>query len=207
MIFAKQHQRRIANLKNTAMGFLGRLRANRDGTAMIEFALVGPVLILLLLGTFELGAVMLTSTLMEGALRDASRYGVTGQELNEDARLARIREILGERTLGLVDLDTARIEVLVYPGFADIGQPEGFIDANANASYDAGETFTDTNGNGTWDADSGVPGPGGSGDIVLYRLIYDWPLITPLISSILGSDGTLALTASLVVRNEPWEEP
>ena len=116
-------------------------------------------------------------------------------------------EIVGERTLGLVDMSTAQIEVLVYPGFGDIGKAEDFVDGDGNGTYDAGETFTDTNANGVWDADSGVPGPGGSGDIVVYRVQYDWPLFTPIFGSIMGGIETLPLTASLAVRNEPWEEP
>lgn len=174
---------------------------------MIEFAFAAPVLILFLVGIIELGMVLFASTLMEGALRDASRYGITGQEPNEAARLERILEIVGERTLGLVDMSTAQIEVLVYPGFGDIGKAEDFVDGDGNGTYDAGETFTDTNANGVWDADSGVPGPGGSGDIVVYRVQYDWPLFTPIFGSIMGGIETLPLTASLAVRNEPWEEP
>ena len=174
---------------------------------MIEFAFAAPVLILFLVGIIELGMVLFASTLMEGALRDASRYGITGQEPNEAARLERILEIVGERTLGLVDMSTAQIEVLVYPGFGDIGKAEDFVDGDGNGTYDAGETFTDTNANGVWDADSGVPGPGGSGDTVVYRVQYDWPLFTPIFGSIMGGIETLPLTASLAVRNEPWEEP
>lgn len=181
------------------------IRGNRDGATAVEFAFAAPVLILLLVGSIELGMVMLSSTLMEGALRDASRYGITGQEPDDAARLARIIEIVDERTLGLVDMNTARIDVLVYPGFGDIGKAEGFVDGNANSVYDNGETFTDVNGNGVWDADSGAPGPGGSGDIVVYRISYDWPLLTPIFGALVGGDETLQLSASLAVRNEPWE--
>ena len=190
-----------------AVKLIGQIGTNRAGSTMVEFAFAAPILILFLVGIIELGMVSFASTLMEGALRDASRYGITGQEPNPSARLGRILEIVGERTLGLVDMSAAKIEVLVYPGFGDIGKPEGFVDADGNGVYDSGETFTDTNGNGVWDADSGVPGPGGSGDIVVYRIRYDWPLLTPVFGFIIGGKETLPLTASLAVRNEPWEEP
>lgn len=205
MIVARYIRRWADEAKRTVGGLFKRVGANRDGVAMVEFALVAPVFILLLLGSFELGAVMLTSTLMEGALRDASRYGITGQEDDGADRLAKIREIISERTLGLVDMATAKIDVLVYPGFGDIGKPESYVDSNGNGTYDSGEAFTDSNGNGVWDADSGSPGAGGSGDIVLYRVKYGWPIITPLFSSVMGKN-TLSLTASLAVRNEPWKE-
>jgi len=206
MIAVKTDQQQVAKVKISVCSFIRRIGANRDGATMVEFAFVAPILILLLAGSIELGMVFSTSALMEGALRDASRYGVTGQEPNESARLERILEIVGERTLGLVDMSKARIEVLVYAKFGDIGKPESFVDANGNGVYDSGESFTDTNGNGVRNADSGVPGPGGSGDIVVYRIHYDWPLLTPVLGPIIGGDKTLPLTASLAVRNEPWDE-
>jgi len=187
-------------------GLLHRLGADRRGATAVEFAFAAPIVILLLVGSIELGMVLFTSTLMEGALRDASRYGVTGQEPNEAARLQRISDIISENTLGLVDMSTVQIDVLVYPNFGDIGKSEDFVDGNSNGAYDTGETYTDSNGNGIWDADIGVPGAGGSGDIVLYRVRYDWPLLTTIFGSAIGGRDNLPLTASLAVRNEPWEQ-
>ena len=94
---------------------------------------------------------------------------------------------------------------LVYPGFGQIGQGEDFVDGNGNGTYDAGETFTDANANGVWDPDIGVAGPGNAGEVVLYKLQYDWPLLTPLMGSLLSPEGTIPIVASIAVRNEPWD--
>jgi len=198
--------RQVAKVRKYIRGLPGEVAGNQAGTAIIEFAFAAPVMIVLMVGSIEFGMVMFTDTVMEGAIRDASRYGITGQGATEAARLTRIRELISKNTLGLVDMSTVKIDVLVYPAFAAIGKPEGFVDANGNSTYDAGETFTDTNGNGAWDADSGVPGTGTSGDIVLYRIHYDWPFLTPIMAPIVGGN-TLSLTASLAVRNEPKETP
>jgi hypothetical protein len=148
---------------------------------------------------------MFTTTLMEGALREASRYGITGQESDPGARLARIIEIIEEHTIGLVDISAADVEVVVYPGFDKIGAGEEFVDGNGNGVYDLGETFTDENDNGVYDDDIGVPGPGDAGAVVLYRIRYDWPLLTPVFSKMLGDAVSVPLSASIAVRNEPWE--
>lgn len=179
--------------------------ANR-GSAALEFALGAPILVVMLSGIVETGMVMFTSTLLEGALRDASRYGITGQEADPNVRLQNIIDIIAERTIGLVDVSKAKISVEVYPGFGDVGKGEDFVDGNGNGTYDPGETYTDTNGNGQWDADMGTAGPGGAGDIVLYRIDYDWPLLTPIASTFMGNGGVIPLSASIVVRNEPWDE-
>ena len=97
-------------------------------------------------------------------------------------------------------------QALIYPSFGDIGGPEPFVDsAPANGAYDVGETFTDVNGNGVWDPDMGAAGAGGPGDVVVYRLSYDWSLLTPVLAGVIGEAGRVRLAASVVVRNEPYE--
>jgi len=185
--------------------FFHGIKASDAGSPAVEFAFAAPVAAMMVAGTIEFGMVLFTTTLMESAMRDAARYGITGAEVTDQSRVERITQIVSERTLGLVDMTAADVQVLVYPGFADIGQGETYVDGDASGSYDVGETFTDSNGNGVWDADMGVAGAGGAGDVVVYRLSYDWPLLTPLAGSVIGSGGTFPLTASIAVRNEPWE--
>lgn len=182
-------------------------KAARDesGATLSEFALIAPVLFFLMLGTFEFGTIMLTGSLMEGALRDASRYGITGREEAEEDRLTTITRMVEERTLGLVDMAEADVEVLVYPNFGRIGDGEPYVDGNGDGDYNSGETFTDENDNGVWDADIGQQGAGGGDDVVLYRILYQWPLMTPALSDMIGTDGHFPMRASVAVRNEPWE--
>lgn len=172
---------------------------------MVEFALGAPVLFLIAAGAVELGMILFVNVLMESGLRDASRFGITGQVPTGQTRLERILDIIEDRTIGLVDMDEAEIQIVVYPSFADIGRGEDFVDGNGNGTYDAGETFDDENGNGAWDGDVGTDGAGGSGDIVVYRMRYDWNLLTPLAEPLIGSDGKFTLRTAVAVRNEPWE--
>jgi len=183
---------------------LGDISQNDDGSTIVEFALIAPLLAMLLVAIMEFGMVMFSSILMESGLRDASRYGITGREVTGSTRLEYIVQIISVRTIGLIDMDEANVEVLVYPGFAEVGSGEDFVDGNANGSFDAGETYTDSNGNGAWDSDIGVAGAGSAGDIVLYRISYDWPLLTPFADQFMGTDGHFTLRASIAVRNEPW---
>jgi len=186
-------------------GLLARLRRDRRGGTAVEFAFIFPVLATLITAVVEFGLIQFAGILMESGLRDASRYGITGYEEGGVARMDRIIQIVADRTLGLVDLGVANLEIVVYPSFSDVGRGEAYVDGNGNGSYDAGETFSDENGNGVWDADVGVAGPGGSGDVVVYRIRYDWPLLTPLAGHFIGSNGTFPIRASIAVRNEPWD--
>jgi hypothetical protein len=187
-------------------GFARRVARSRRGSSAVEFAMAFPALVLAVVAIIEFGAVMFTTVLMESALRDASRYGITGLEMDGVSRMDRIIAIVGDRTLGFVDMSEADFEVRVYPSFGDIGRGEAYVDGNGNGSYDLGETYSDENGNGSWDADIGDPGAGGPGEVVVYRIRYDWPLLTPLAAGLIGEEGKFTLRASLAVRNEPWVE-
>ena len=181
----------------------GLLR-DEEGATMAEFAILMPVLALLLLGIFELGTIMLTNSLMEGAMREASRYGITGRDDQSVSRENYIRNMVDEQTLGFVDMAQANFETLVYPDFGSIGDGEPYVDGDGNGQYDIGETYTDENNNGSWDADVGQAGAGGADDVVLYKITYEWPIMTPLLSNLIGTNGKFPLVASIAVRNEPY---
>ena len=139
---------------------LGILR-DRRGSAAVEFALMAPVLILTITGIMEVSMVLAVSSLMEGGLRDAARFGITGYTPPGVTREEQIRNIIGKATVGLIDMNQANIQTLVYPSFGDIGQPEPWDDQNSNGTYDVGEPYTDINENGQWDPDMGAAGLGG----------------------------------------------
>jgi hypothetical protein len=181
------------------------LRRNEDGSPTMEMAFAAPVLFLICAGTVEFGMIMFVTVLMESSLRDAARYGITGQVPDGLDRQSYIIDLIGERTIGLVDIDAADIEILSYPTFGDVGRGEEFVDGNGNGQYDPGETYDDENDNSQWDEDVGTPGAGESGQVVVYRITYEWSLLTPLAGPLIGDDGKYGISASIAVRNEPWE--
>jgi Flp pilus assembly protein TadG len=173
------------------------------GTAMMEFAFLAPIFIGMLGAIMEFSGIMFVQTLLEGSAREASRYGITGSTEPGVTREEQIMNIIRENTYGIIDLDKIQVETLVYDNFGDVGQPEPFTDDNGNGAYDAGEAFEDVNGNGTWDPDMGAAGLGGPGDVVVYRMSYDWTIMIPLFRPFFGD--TVTLQANIAVRNEPYE--
>lgn len=185
---------------------MGKLLRGEGGVTAIEFAFAMPIVAVALIGLIEFAMIMFVTTLMEGGLREAARFGITGFAPAGVSREQRILDILADRTLGLVDVNQAEITTLIYPAFDDIGKPEPYTDDSlANGSYDAGEAFVDINGNGQWDADMAAAGAGGPGDIVVYRITYDWEMLTGLLDNFIGQGGAIRLTASIAVQNEPFE--
>lgn len=174
-----------------------------SGKAIVEFALIAPIFLGMVLSIFEFSGIMFVQTLLEGGAREASRYGITGQQPDGVSRDAMILQIVGENSFGIIDMDDLEMETLVYDSFSAVGQPEPFIDENDNDAYDEGEDYTDSNGNGSWDDDMGAAGLGGPGDVVVYRMSYDWPIMIPLFQPFFGDHVTLE--ANIAVRNEPFE--
>jgi TadE-like protein len=175
-----------------------------SGQAMVEFAFVAPIFLGLVLAILEFSGIMFVQTLLEGGAREASRYGITGLQPDGVSRDDMILQIVGENSFGIIDMDDLEMETLVYDSFSAVGQPEPFTDQNGNDAYDSGEPFTDVNGNGSWDDDMGAAGLGGPGDVVVYRLSYDWAIMIPLFEPFFGDH--ITLRANIAVRNEPFDE-
>ena len=182
--------------------FPRRLFRDTGGSTIVEFAIVFPVFILMIIGTIEIAVVIFIGSSIESAVLQASRFGITGGSSSGISREERVLDIVGENTYGLVDMESVEISTLVYGSFADIGEPEPFEDDNGSASYDEGEPFTDVNGNGTWDPDMGAAGLGGPNDVVVYSVSYDWGIMTPIMQAILGD--SVRHVSSVAVRNEPY---
>jgi hypothetical protein len=173
------------------------------GKAIVEFALVAPIFLGITLSILEFSGIMFVQTLLEGGAREASRYGLTGQTPEGISREAMILQIVSENSFGIIDVDELEMTTSVYGDFSDVGQPEPFTDENGNDAYDEGETYTDVNGNGGWDDDMGAAGLGGPGQVVVYEMTYDWPIMIPLFQPFFGDHVTLQ--ANIGVRNEPFE--
>jgi hypothetical protein len=176
--------------------------ADRGGQALVEFAFVGPIFIAMVCAIMEFSGIMFTQTLLEGGAREASRYGITGSTIDGVTREEQIMNIMESHAHGIIDMAELEMETLVYDSFESIGDPEPYTDENGNGEYDDGEPYTDVNGNAAWDDDMGAAGLGGPGDVVVYRLTYDWPIMIPLFEPIFGE--TVTLRANIAVRNEPF---
>ncbi|MCS7267356.1 MAG: pilus assembly protein [Geminicoccaceae bacterium] len=199
---------RDAERRSTSRGCPRRagtfFRSEERGSAAVEFALVLPALLLLLLGIFEVSVLLLSQSLLQAAASEAARSGITGGTQAGLSREQSIRRVVAQIAGRLVPPERVVLETLVYPSFESIGRPEPFTDANRNGRRDAGEPFTDVNGNGVWDADMGRPGLGGPNDVVLYRLTYEWRPMTGLFRAVLPGQGRVVLRAAFPVRNEPF---
>ena len=180
-----------------------RIRRDTEGSTAIEFGFTAPFLVAMIVGIIEFSMILFVNSVLEGSLRDAARFGMTGTVpggvTREEAIIAKVDGAL----MGLLTIDSSNLTILAYDNIGDVGQPEPYDDDNpANGMYDLGETYTDVNGNGVWDPDQGTAGAGLDCQIVMYRVQTQWPLMLGLLASSVGQN--IDVSASVAVRNEPY---
>jgi TadE-like protein len=186
----------------------GRLPAlNTRGLAVIEFAFVGPMLILVIFMILQIGMLGWAKSSLETAVRDAARFGITGDPGTGATRDASIVAAIETRMSSFRRVAGQQIIVTskVYPTFEDITQPEKIKpDVNNNGVCNPGDSFEDYNGNGVYDADMKKSGYGGPNDVVIYDVTYPLEPIVPATSSFFGFGSIFNLKATVAMQNEPF---
>lgn len=180
---------------------LMRVRDDDRGTSAVEFALVAPVMIMSMMGLFDLGFNMYTASLLEGSIQKAARdstiEGAVGETSTLDAKVTTmVRNLAPQSSLAF--------KRTAYASFSDVGKPEDFTDVNEDGSCNDGEPYEDANGNQTWDADQGKTGLGGARDAVLYEVTVTYPRPFP-VASVFGMSPDFTLTSRTVLRNQPYD--
>ena len=185
-----------------------KLTADKTGIAAVEFALLAPLITVLLFGFFEFAWVQSARSALESAtMKGARRIAASDCPANRETILVQAvqREMQHVQSS---DGQPPKIQAVSYgSAFGDVGEPEPFVDAPAtkNGKYDMGETYTDVNGNGKWDPDMGSSGSvGGAGQVVSYTATFKVKSLVPFIARRFGDGGSdYPIKATTVIRNEP----
>lgn len=183
--------------------FLATLRQDGRGATLVEFALVAPVMLLMLMGFMEVTYQAYVQSVLTGAIRKAGRdAGIQGGQLNwstiDQAVMNQVHTVSGNAAIFSSVHQS-------YSSFSKVKVPEPYTDSNGNGKYDiASECFTDTNGNGVWDADQGVTGSqGNASDVAVYTLTIQYPRLFPL-SRWIGWSSTATLAGTTIMKNQPY---
>ncbi|MFC3070074.1 TadE/TadG family type IV pilus assembly protein [Phenylobacterium soli] len=156
--------------------------SDRQGATAIEFALVLPLLIGIIVGTVEIGIVGLVSNTLDNSVQAASRkirVGDTGAPTSaSEFRDAVCSGMFEPRNSCLAKLN---VSVRKFSNFASASAAAG--DAPAN-QFDRG----------------------GEGDIILVKATYRWPFFMPFFTLDYQQSGAAAvlLDARTTFKNEPF---
>lgn len=180
------------------------LARDAKGVTVVEFAMVAPVMGLLLLGAFDVGHTLYMRSTLQGILQKAARDATLESGL-ETATQTTLDDKVRNQVRALANNATITFSRRYYRSFtnAAAAQFEPFTDTNKNGTCNAGEPYQDNNNNGRWDATGGNDGAGGAKDAVLYTVTVSYPRFFPIYRMV-GGSSTTVLTASTVLRNQPY---
>jgi Flp pilus assembly protein TadG len=186
--------------------FCRRLRADANkGSVAIEFAMVAPVFLLILMATVESGVMFFAQSALQNAVNDAARIVKTGQSscFTTDGT-GKCQGMTSDQFRTQV---CNEVSILLHVCNKDAGGNSDLqFDVNA---YSAG--FGGVSNSSPLDAAGQLPNltafnTGNACDVVLVRAFYRWPIATPglgfLLANMAGSNHLLTTAAAF--RNEPY---
>ena len=187
---------------------LKRLNDNQDGASIMEFGLIAPVVMVMMLGTMDIGHSYFVRATLDGAMQNAAR----SSSLEGSATLT-AQELVDMRVessiLALAPNATITSTRRYYKTFSEaaLARAETVIEppAGANLKCDPGESFMDANDNGIWDADGGSNGQGGAKDIVIIKFKVSYPRLFPM-AKLLGLPANVELESNSILANQPYGE-
>ncbi len=168
-----------------------RFGRKNDGAAAVEFAIVVVPFFAILFAIIELAFVFWAGQVLETAVTDTSRLIMTGQAQKQNFDQAKFKQELCGRVFGLFNCNTGMI--------IDVRTSGAFASASMNKpTYKQDGTIDDTGFQYQ---------TGGPGDIVVVRVMYEWPLILRTFGLDLADtpSGKRLLMSAVAFRNEPYQ--
>lgn len=107
----------------------GAPSASSKGQSMVEFALVAPLILLLVFGIVDMGRVFFAKMTLQNAVLQAARYAVTGNhEANDSGLMSRVSSIQHVAAGAAMGLDISQISISsAIGGAGNAGGPGDMI--------------------------------------------------------------------------------
>ena len=145
---------------------------DESGATFIEFAIVGPPLLLLMLTILDLGIMLTTQSLLDGAARDAARLIRTGQVQSQGNAKAAFQNLLCSDMSPVMSVATCQSEVVfevqVFSNFGSV-------------SFTPCTQDTDSSQGGYCGFSAGI-----ADQIVGVQVTYNRPFIVPWVGACLS---------------------
>ena len=178
--------------------FAKKMLADQSGVSIVEFAMLAPVLLMMLLGLFDMSYNMYANSMLQGAVQEAARDSAL-----EGSNDSAIDLAVTNAVQDVVPNAQVAFDRKAYASFTAVAQEESYTDVNNDGACNDGEPFEDANRNGVWDSDQGEAGSGGARDAVLYDVTIKYPRSFP-IAPFIGISPYHQTTAVTVLRNQPF---
>ena len=183
----RRRARRVLGIAVTRV--LRRFGRREEGSAAIEFGMVAAPFLGLLFAILETALVFFAGQTLETAVADAGRLILTGQAQAAKYDQTKFLEQVCPKVSALFNCTGLMVDVQNYTSFPSA--PTLPIDSQGKLQNNF------------------VYEPGVAGNIVVVRLMYEWPVYVPVIGYINAFktnlvNGNQLLMATAAFRNEPY---
>jgi Flp pilus assembly pilin Flp len=179
-----------------------------DGTAVMEFGLIAPVAVMMMLGTMDVGYSYYVRSVLDGAMQNVARDSTL-----EGATTSAQQTVMHKRISDTVHAISPSAELVpsrrYYKTFsaAAAAKAEEIIETQKNFLCEVanGESYIDANNNGTFDRDGGDQGQGGAQDVVIIRYRVSFPRLFPM-GALIGLPDKVEINSNSILANQPYGE-
>ncbi len=182
--------------------------ADDQGVTAVEFAMVSPILVMILLALFDFSHTLWSNSVLEGAMDFAARSS-TMETVTTTASRNALDDEIKKRVRATVGNDAAfAFKRTAYQDYADVERGyEDFTDSGSpkDGICNNNEIFVDANGDGVWSDDGGRDGGGGAQDAVVYEVTVTYRSKLSF-ANFMGAGGPKTMVAQTILKNQPFSE-
>jgi Flp pilus assembly protein TadG len=172
--------------RRSAATILRFARTTRAATA-VEFGLVAAPFVALLMAILQIGVVFIAQQVLQTATNQAARLIMTGQAQTGNMTAAQFQQQVCTDATALFSCSGVYVNVQKFSTFSGVSMTNPVTNgvfSNANLQFT----------------------PGGSGDIVVAQVFYQWPVFLGPLGFNLSNlkNNQLLLVGTAAFRNEPY---
>jgi Flp pilus assembly protein TadG len=179
----------FANLRR-CMTVISRFWAAPHATSVAEFALLAPLFLGTLIAIFETGIFLFAQQTLQTAAANAGRLIMTGQVQNSGMTQTQFSNAICPMVQSLFNCSNLMVDVANYSSFVGANTSEPTLTYNAQGQV-----------NNSWSYAPGTPG-----QVMVVRLIYQWPVVSGLLGFALANlqNGYAEMMGVSAFRVEPY---
>jgi hypothetical protein len=150
-------------------------KVHHKGTTALEFALVLPVFLILVLGIFDFGRYFFVQHTIQYATREGARFALVGKSMGGLDRTSSIVQVIKDKAS--LAVDPGELSIAIFPVTGSYGDPDNWQDMQ----------------------DAGNPGA-----FMRVRTKYAYCFLTPIIGAFF-SNGNVVVQADATYKNEHFD--
>jgi len=169
---------------------LFRFRSAKCGATAVEFALIAPAFLALIIAVFEITIFLFAQQILQTAAVQAGRLLMTGQVQNSNMTQTQFANTVCPMVQAILNCGNLMINVQSYSSFGSASATAPTLTYNGQGQV--------TN---SWAYNLGSPG-----DVMVVQLIYQWPIVGGPFGYVLSNlgNGTTEMMGTSAFRVEPY---